>query len=1061
MQALNRIQAIYLTMICLINNKNRMSKHIINQYYTNLDRAKQFGKSTNEDAIKSYFWMLLNDYARKNNYEVVREVYCMGTKGSKVKPDGILKNLFGIDIGYWESKDEKDDIETEIDNKIKKGYPTTNILFEDSNIAVLFQHGVEVNRARIDDGDNLHNLITEFVSFKNETVQKFEVALENFKADIPALVKILRKKIEEAGKKNLKFIEASQIFLELCKAEINPEITEAEISEMMIQHILTSDIFNKVFDDPEFHKHNNIARELENLIELLFDYSQRKNLLNNIEHYYDAISAAASGIVDHHEKQKFLKVLYENFYKVYNPKAADRLGVVYTPNQIVQFMIESTDFLLNKYFGKTLADKNVEILDPATGTGTFITSLIDHLPKKDLAHKYKNEIHANEVAILPYYVANLNMEFTFKQKMGYYEEFSNLCFVDTLDNFGALSFSGKQEGLFGLTSENAERIKRQNSKKISVVIGNPPYNANQESENDNNKNREYYFDSKKKTGGIDGRIKDTYIKHSTAQKTKQYDMYKRFFRWASDRVDKNGIIAFVTNRKFLEGSQDDGFRKCVEQEFKEAYFIDLAGDLREDKEGNVFNIKVGVAISFLIKKSKHDEKAIINYYKTDAISKDEKLEFLRTNKFDTLEFTQIHPDNKNNWLKLTDNDFDDLIPVADKITKHSKRKEDERAIFKNFSLGLVTARDEWVYDLTEAELKDKVNYLIDVYNSEMNRLTNKEKKDVKAHIKYTIKWTRAVKKDLEKGVKYKFDKTKIVESAYRPFVNRFLYYDKHLNEMQYQLPYLFPNGEENNLLITLNNYSNRHLFSCLAVDKTFNYNFNGDPVESLPLYVYDENGNRTENITDWGLKQFIQQYKNKNITKENIFHYTYAALHNPLYLKKYELNLKREYPRLPYYKDFSKWVKWGEELMDLHINYKKVKPFSLKIFEVKEINKKTNQKEIFSVAAEPEAMFSRKAKIKVKLKADKEAGEIELDEITTLQGIPKEAWEYKLGNRSALEWILDQYKEKKYSDPTITEKFNTYHFADYKGHVIDLIKKITTVSVETMKIISLMKSTKE
>jgi predicted helicase len=240
---------------------------------------------------------------------------------------------------------------------------------------------------------------------------------------------------------------------------------------MMIQHILTSDIFNKIFDDPEFHRHNNIARELEKLIDVLFTYGERKNLMGNIEHYYDAINSAAACITDHHEKQKFLKVLYETFYKEYNPKAADRLGVVYTPNEIVKFMVESTDYLLEKHFGKTLADENVEILDPATGTGTFITSIIDHIPNQNLAYKYKNEIYANEVAILPYYVANLNIEFTFKQKMGYFEEFKNICFVDTLDNTDALSYSGKQHSLFGFSSENTERIKRQNTKKISVIIG--------------------------------------------------------------------------------------------------------------------------------------------------------------------------------------------------------------------------------------------------------------------------------------------------------------------------------------------------------------------------------------------------------------------------------------------------------------------------------------------------------------------------------------------------------------------------------------------------------------
>jgi len=334
-----------------------MSRILINQYYTNLDRAKHFGKSTNEQSIRNYFWNLLNEYAHKQNYEVVTEVTCQGTKGSKVRPDGIVKNLFGLDIGLWESKDEKDSINDEIDTKLKKGYPFYNILFEDSNEAVLFQRGEEVMRGSVRNPDELHKIITEFIGFKSDTVYKFEDALEKFKADIPAIVETLRKRIDQTRLKNKNFIAVSETFLELCKVEINPDITDADIREMMIQHILTSDIFNKIFDDPEFHRHNNIARELEKLIEILFTYSERKNLMGNIEHYYDAINSAAAGITDHHEKQKFLKVLYENFYKVYNPKAADRLGVVYTPNEIVNFMVESTEYLLYKHFGKTLADK--------------------------------------------------------------------------------------------------------------------------------------------------------------------------------------------------------------------------------------------------------------------------------------------------------------------------------------------------------------------------------------------------------------------------------------------------------------------------------------------------------------------------------------------------------------------------------------------------------------------------------------------------------------------------------------------------------------------------------
>lgn len=1038
-----------------------MSKILINQYYQNLDRTLQFGKTHNEQSIRNHFWSLLNEYARKLNYEVVPEVYTMGTRGKKVRPDGIVKNLWGLDIGLWESKDEKDDMEAEIDAKIKAGYPLTNILFEDSNIAILFQRGEEVMRVTMRDADRLHDILTTFISFKSETVYKFEEAIEKFKADIPVIVETLRSRIIASRENNPNFIRVQSSFLELCRAEINPDITLEDVREMMIQHILTSDIFNRIFDDPDFHRHNTIAAELEKLIETLFSYSDRRNLLGAIEHYYEAINATAAAITDHHEKQKFLKVIYENFYKVYNPKAADRLGVVYTPNEIVRFMVESADYLLHKHFGKTMADHDVEILDPATGTGTFICDIIEHaIPKHLLDYKFKNEIHANEVAILPYYIANLNIEYTFKQKMGYYAEFPSLCFVDTLDNTDALAYSGKQHTLFGLSSENTERIRRQNTKKISVVIGNPPYNANQLNENENNKNREYPV--------IDKRIKDTYIKNSTAQKTKVYDMYSRFYRWAMDRLEKNGVLAMITNRSFIDSRTFDGFRKCVHDEFANAYIIDTKSDVRANPKiagttHNVFGIQTGVAIMFLIRKEKHDGNCHIEYISLDDFwRKEEKLDWLKQNALANIHFETIHPDKTNNWINLSEeNDWEDLLSVADKNVKLGKGGN---AIFELFSLGVVTNRDEWVYDDNESELKKKVRFLIDVYNSDLQRLKGKDRNAIKDEVDSSIKWTRAVKNDLFRNKEYKINESLIIDSLYRPFVKRKLYFSKELNEMQYQNNLIFGNdGKLENTSINVN--SNGIDLKFFASKIVSDLHFIGDN-QCLPLYRYDKNGNRQENITDWAVEQFRERYgwadtpspSEKAGERLSIFHYVYAVLHNPAYRKKYELNLKREFPRIPFYDNFAQWRDWGQQLMDLHINYETVEPFPLEEITAEPKAEHLRQKTMFDEAQEPQALFARQPKVKAKLKADKDAGIIEIDELTYLKGVPNVAWEYKLGNRSALEWVLDQYKEKKPKDPTIAEKFDTYRFADYKTQVIDLLKRVCTVSVETMKIIREMEA---
>jgi len=708
--------------------------------------------------------------------------------------------------------------------------------------------------------------------------------------------------------------------------------------------------------------------------------------------------------------------------------------VVYTPNEIVRFMIESTDYLLEKHFNRSLADKNVEILDPATGTGTFIAELIEHIPPQYLPYKFEHEIHANEVAILPYYIANLNIEYTYQQKIGKYKEFRNICFVDTLDNTAALHYKDKQNLMFGISSENAARIKNQNERKISVIIGNPPYNANQANFNDFNRNRDYKE--------IDRRIKDTFVKNSTAQKTKVYDMYARFYRWSMDRIDENGVLAFVTNRSFIDSRTFDGFRKSVEDDFDFAYIVDTRSDVRANPKiagtsHNVFGIQTGVALMFLVKKAKKEKQPCRIHYITmdDFWRKEEKLEWFGDNSLSSVAFEQITPNKQHNWINLADNDFESLLPVISKQVKLGKAEE---AIFKLFSLGVVTARDEWVYDFDEETLKEKVQFLINFYNNDLRNFKGKSKDEIKDAIgnrdKREIKWTRAVINDIVKAKKYSFTESSILQSTYRPFVKSNVYFSQQLNEMQYQLPYLFKK-DKGNLFITYV-AGNRLDFACIATKYLPNYAiYSLDPAQCLPLYRYGTNGERYDNITDWGLQQFRTHYNDKRITKENIFHYTYAVLHHPAYRQKYELNLKREFPRLPFYTDFRQWTAWGKELMDLHINYETVKPFKL--------------------ARKDDANDSNTTP-RAKLKADKLHGTIELDTHTMLHNIPVAAWEYKLGNRSALEWILDQYKEKKPQDATIAEKFNTYRFADYKETVIDLLKRVCAVSVKTVEITNQM-----
>jgi predicted helicase len=572
-----------------------MSRLLVEQYHKEVETIIAYSGVRNETSIRTSFQRLLEEYCKKKDFKLIPELEYKTQKQTIVKPDGTIKDALRLDWGYWESKDEFDNIDDEIIKKFDKGYPKDNILFEDSKVAVLYQAGNEVARIQMSNADALDKIISTFINYERPEVRNFRDAIENFKQDIPKLSDSLRELIDNQSE-NQDYIYSRDVFFEICKETINPDIAIEDIREMLIQHILTEDIFNSIFDETQFHRENNIARELEKVLSTFFKGDIKRKFNDNVRHYYAIIKAAASGIANHSEKQKFLKIIYENFYKAYSPKKADRLGVVYTPNEIVKFMIESADYLCFKHFGKLLSDKNVEILDPATGTGTYITELIEYMPLEKMKYKYEHEIHANEVAILPYYIANLNIEFTYQQRTGEYKEFKNICFVDTIDNQG-FAYIGQQIDAFsGMSQENKERIKRQNERKISVIIGNPPYNANQMNENENNKNRAY--------PGIDKRIKDTYIKHSTAQKTKMYDMYSRFYRWSMDRIGEEGIIAFITNRSFINSRTFDGFRKIIQDEFDYSYIIDLGGDIRsktENDNGNVFDIMVGVAIMFLIK----------------------------------------------------------------------------------------------------------------------------------------------------------------------------------------------------------------------------------------------------------------------------------------------------------------------------------------------------------------------------------------------------------------------------------------------------------------------------
>ena len=756
----------------------------ITQYHAELRRIIDFGGSDNESSIRRAFANCLNAYCGDHR-ERLALVDELGYRGG-IYPDGTVKDSLRMARGYWEAKDTHDDLDAEIQNKFNRGYPRDNIIFEDSQTAILIQNGETAMRVDMSRPGELHRLIRRFLDYELPEIEDFRRAQSQFKDDLPSVLESLRETIEDAERDNAEYQRAAAEFLDLCHRSIGPDVSDADVREMLLQHILTKDIFLRVFAEDQFHRENNIASRLDALERTFFTGDTRRQAIDRLRAYYGAIGRAADEIADYAEKQSFLKAIYEDFYKAYNPAAADRLGVVYTPNEVVDFIIRGADFLSKRHFGRGLADDNVQILDPATGTGTFITNLIDYLARdgspgalRRLEKKYLNEIHANEVAILPYYIANLNIEYTYKERAGEYREFPNLVFVDTLDNLdwqGATGGAVQRQGSFELGSvsfDNWYRMQAQNEKPISVILGNPPYNDSATLWGDGGANRAY--------PEIDRRIRDTYINESTAQKTHQYDMYKRFIRWASDRLDDDGIIAFITNRAYIDGRQDDGFRKVAGQEFSDIYILDLGSDVRRNPKisgtkHNVFGIQTGVAIGFFVReKAKLGECGIHYAKRDDAEIAIDKLAYLGKSEIGDIEFEQIAPDKRNEWLNQGNPDFENLILLADRRTKFAKTTDDEQAVFKLFSNGVKTNRDDWVYDFDVHNLRNKALFFADTYNE----LLDNEDRSYPAK----IKWSRDLRNEFRRERRIVYSEASRIRSLYRPFVAKHHFADFTMNDV--------------------------------------------------------------------------------------------------------------------------------------------------------------------------------------------------------------------------------------------------------------------------------------
>ena len=678
----------------------------IRKYYEDLFTLRK-QRVMHEMGLRSPFQRLLEDTAKLKKWTLIAEL-SEKTSGGRVQPDGTLRDWNSLPRGYWEAKDTQDDLDIEIKKKTARGYKLSNTIFEDTQTGVLYQNRQEVLRVPLGDPRELARLLNQFFSYTEPDIEGFEEAVEEFKERVPELAKGLVEKIQQAHKDNSPFITAFDKFLALCKSALNPNIRVEAVDEMLVQHLLTERLFRRIFNNPEFIRRNAIAAEVEEVIAALVSRSfDRMEYLKSLDRFYVAIESAARTLPDFSEKQHFLNVVYERFFQGYSLKVADTMGIVYTPQEIVNFMCASVAEVLEREFGKSLSSKDVYIIDPCTGTGNFVVNLLRRMPKRDLPRIYREQLFANEMMLLPYYIAALNIEHAYYDITGEYEPFEGLCFVDTLD----LAEGSKSKFEF-MTETNTRRVERQRKTPITVVIGNPPYNMGQLNENDNNKNRKYEI--------IDKRIQETYSKASKARlKNKLYDPYVKFFRWATDRLgSRDGIVCFVSNNSFVDQYAFDGMQKHLLSDFTELFHVDLHGNVRRNPNlsgttHNVFGIQVGVGITLAVRRTENGTHRLGYHRVPETWRKEEKLSWLAEKQDVSNVECQLLPPGE--WLKKGDPGYSQFIALGG--------NEAQEAIFQLHSLGVVTSRDEWVYDFSEPALADKLRKLTKNYNYEVFRLS--------------------------------------------------------------------------------------------------------------------------------------------------------------------------------------------------------------------------------------------------------------------------------------------------------------------------------------------------
>lgn len=872
-------------------------------------------------------------------------------------------------------------------------------------------------------------------------------------------------------------------FLKGLQTNLNPSVSQEDAIEMLAQHLITKPVFDALFEGYEFTKHNPVSQSMQRMLDELEKQALEREQ-QPLEKFYASVRERADGIDNAAGKQRIIVELYDKFFRTAFPRMAERLGIVYTPVEVVDFIIRSADAALRHDFGVGLSDHGVHIIDPFTGTGTFMVRLLQSgvISPKDLAHKYQHELHANEIVLLAYYIAAINIEEAFhslakeQDPSSVYVPFEGIVLTDT---FQLSEGASKLDGAF---PENNKRAARQNGMDIRVVIGNPPYSAQQDSENDGNKNLKYPH--------LDERIRSTYAQQSSATLVKNlYDSYIRAIRWSSDRVKDKGIVCFVTNGSFIDANNMDGLRACLTQEFSSAYVFNLRGNARTSGEqrrmekGNVFGegTRTPVAITILVKNPDKATPGQLFYHDIgDYLSKEEKLKIITEfGSMASVPWRTIRPNDSHDWINQRDPAFDAFLPLGD------KSDPTQATVFETYSQGILTARDTWAYGFSRKALGENMARMIGFYNEQVDgfKKFNSKLPAVKAAERLkrvegfidtnpkNISWTGNLKTDVGRGTRLTMETEKIVAAVYRPFAKQFLYYDRKLNERVYLMPSIFPTVKVENLVICVLGRGATKDFSALITDTLPDYEMiskgqcfprysyqgavessEGDEDEAEQpqteeMFAVAENQSelvKQDNISDSTLEKFQQVYAENNgehISRDDIFYYVYGVLHSPEYKRRFDSDLKKVLPRIPFARDFWVFSKAGRELAEWHLNYETVEPYPLT---------QAGELDLGDPA------FYRVEKMqwgKIAKEVDKTS--IVFNSRLRLGGIPAEALDYVVNGKSALEWVMERYQVTvDHKESGIRNDPNDWatEVGD-PAYVLNLVKRVVRVSLETVKIV--------